>query len=87
MGIYARARVKITVLTVIISIGVIIGFWSVLFVTDYIMFKNEFPLLFATSTVKEINGEHIITESGLGYYVIKNDTDTPELYLFGHKVK
>ena len=69
------------------SLGVIIGLWSVLFITDYIMYKNDSPLLFVTTTINDINGEHIITESGLGYYVIENEQNIAELYLFGHKIK
>ena len=87
MGIYTRARIKITVITIASILGVIIGIWAILFTTDYIMFKNGYPLLFAITKVEEIEDKHIITESGLGYYVIQNEQDTPKLYLFGRKVK
>lgn len=87
MSIYTKARAKITISTVIISLGVIIGFWLLLFVTDYIMFKNDMPILFAITTVQDVEDKHVIIESGLGYYVITNDENVPELYLFGHKIK
>lgn len=87
MSIYAKARAKIAVSTVLISLGIIVGFWLLLFVTDYIMFKNNMPILFATTDVQDIKDKHIIVEKGLGYYVITNEENVPELYLFGHKIK
>ena len=87
MSIYTKARAKITISTVLISLGIIVGFWLLLFVTDYIMYKNNMPILFASTKIQDIDGKHIITENGLGYYVITNDENTQELYLFGHKIK
>ncbi len=87
MSIYAKARAKITIGTVLISLAVIVGFWALLFVTDYIMFKNEMPILFATTTIEDTDGNHVVIEKGIGYYVITNEENIPELYLFGHKIK
>lgn len=87
MGIYAKARIKVTISTVLISLGIIVGLWLLLFVTDYIMFRNDMPMLFSTTKVEQINGEHISIERGLGYYVIMDEENPPELYIFGHKIK
>jgi len=87
MSIYTKARAKITISTVLISLGIIVGFWSLLFFTDYIMYKNDMPILFATTKVEDINGRYITIENGLGYYVITNENNVQELYLFGHKIK
>lgn len=87
MGIYAKARAKVTIGTVLISLSIIVGFWLLLFVTDYIMYKNDMPILFAVTKIQDINGNHVITERGLGYYVITNEENAPELYVFGHKIK
>lgn len=87
MSIYSKARTKITINTVLISLGIIAACWLLLFVTDYIMFKNNMPILFSKTTIQEQNGKHITIENGLGYYVIMNENNVSELYLFGHKIK
>lgn len=87
MSIYAKRRVKITLSMLLVAVGIVVGFWSLLFVTDYIMFKNNMPILFATNTVEEVDGVYVMTEKGLGYYVITGENNVSELYLFGHKVK
>lgn len=87
MSIYSKIRARIVLRTIAIALGLIVGFWMVLFVTDYIMYKNNMPILFAATKVEAIEGKHIITEKGLGYYVITNGNNLPELYLFGHKIK
>lgn len=87
MGIYTKVRAKITISTVLISLSIIVGAWLLLFVTDYIMFKNNMPLLFARTKVEEIEGKHYSIENGLGYYVITDTENVPELYLFGNKIK
>lgn len=87
MSIYTKARVRITLGTVLVSLGIIVGVWALLFITDYVMYKNNMPILFATSMVEEINEKHVAIEKGLGYYVITNEENISELYLFGHKIK
>lgn len=87
MSIYSKARAKITIGTVLISLGIIVGCWLLLFVTDYIMFKNNMPMLFSRTRIEEQNGKHITVENGLGYYVIMDENNVSELYLFGHKIK
>ena len=87
MGIYTKARAKITVGTVLISLGVIVGLWLLLFVTDYMMYKNNMPLLFSATKVEEIEGKHYSIERGLGYYVITDTENVPEFYVFGNKIK
>lgn len=87
MGIYFKARAKITIGTVAISLGIIIGLWLCLFITDYIMYANDIPMLFSKTEVQEIEDKHITTETGLGYYVVTNNTGITEFYLFGHKIK
>lgn len=85
MSIYSKARAKITTSTVLLSLGIIIGLWLLLFVTDYIMFRNNMPLLFSSTKVEDISGKRVTIESGLGYYVISDESKT-ELYLFGNKI-
>lgn len=87
MGIYEKARTKIAVSTVIISLCVVLGLWSLLFIADYIMFNNNMPILFAKSKVEEIDGKHITVEKGFGYYVITNEQNISEFYFLGHKIK
>ena len=87
MGIYTKSRIKITVGTVLISLGVILGLWGLLFVTDYIMFVNNKPIIFSATSIEEINGEYITIEKGLGYYVITSKENVSELYLLGEKIK
>ena len=59
MSIYSRVRTKITIGTICISLGIIVGLWLLLFGVDYIMFKNNKPILFGTTKVEEISGNHI----------------------------
>ena len=87
MSIYSKERTKITIGTVLISFGIIIGAWLLLFVTDYIMYINGMPLLFSKTHIEEKESGHITIENGIGYYVIKDDNNNSELYLFGHKIK
>lgn len=87
MSIYTKARAKVTIGTVLISLSVIVGAWLFLFGVDYIMYVNDRPILFGTTRIEDINGVRVITESGLGYYVIINGEETSELYVFGHKIK
>lgn len=84
MGIYTKARAKITIGTVLVSLGIIVGLWLLLFATDYIMYRNNMPMLFSTTKVNE---QHVTMEQGLGYYVITNTENVSEFYLFGHKIK
>lgn len=87
MSIYTKARAKITIGTVLISLSIIAGVWLFLFGVDYMMYINDRPILFGTTRIEDINGVHVITESGLGYYVITNGEEASELYVFGHKIK
>ena len=84
MSIYSKARAKITIGTVLISLAIVVGAWLLLFTTDYIMYKNDMPMLFSATKVNE---QHVTTEQGLGYYVIMNQENVSEFYLFGHKIK
>ena len=84
MGIYTKARAKITIGTVLVSLGIIVGLWLLLFVTDYVMYRNNMPMLFSTTKVNE---QYVTMEQGLGYYVIINTDNVSEFYLFGHKIK
>ena len=87
MSIYSKERAKITVRTVVTSLGIIIGIWALLFVTDYIMYKSNMPLLFSKTHIEEKESGHMTIENGLGYYVIKDENSNSELYLFGWKIK
>ena len=87
MSVYSRARVRITIGTVCISLGIIVGLWLLLFGVDYLMYKNNKPILFGTTKVEEIDGNYITVEKGLGYYVITDEINASELYLFGYKIK
>ncbi len=84
MSIYSKARAKITIGTVLISLAIVVGAWLLLFTTDYIMYRNNMPMLFS---VTKVNEQHVTTEQGLGYYVIMNQENVSEFYLFGHKIK
>ena len=57
-----------------------------LFVTDFVLFKNNMPLLFSKAKVEEIEGRHYTIERGLGYYVITDTDNVPQLYVFGNKI-
>lgn len=87
MSIYSKVRIKLTIVTVMVSLSIIIGGWLFLFTTDYIMFRNNVPMLFATTKVEEIKDERITVESGLGYYVILYGNGAKEFYLLNHKIK
>lgn len=87
MSIYTKARAKITISTIVISLGVIVGIWLFLFGVDYMMHINGRPILFGTTNIEDINGVPVITESGLGYFVITSGNNAPELYVFGYKIK
>ena len=87
MSIYSKARTNITISTVCVSLGIIVGLWLLIFITDYLMFKNDMPILFSTTTIEEIEGKHITIETGLGYSVITNENNESELYVFGNKIK
>ena len=75
MSIYSKERTKITIGTVLISLGIIVGFWALLFVTDYIMFSLDMPILFSKTKIQDQNGKYITIETGLGYYVIMKDNN------------
>lgn len=87
MDIYTKERTKITVGTVFASLGVIVGLWLCLFVPDYLLYINNKPMLFSKTKVEVIDEKHITTEQGLGYYVITNEENVSEFYLFGKKIK
>lgn len=87
MSIYSKERTKITIGTVLISLGIIAGFWTLLFVTDFVMFSLDMPILFSKTTIQEQNGEYVTIETGLGYYVIMQENNVSEFYLFGNKIK
>lgn len=84
---HLRARAKGTLLIVALAVGAIVGFWSLLFITDYIMYKNDKPIIFGFTDIVEVEGKHVITEKGLGYYVVMTEDGKSELYVFGHKAK
>lgn len=87
MSIAGRERSKITFVTVLISLGIIVLLWALLFVTDYIMFKKNMPLIFSKTYVNDTtdNG-HKTYEQGLFYYVLQTE-NTKEMYLFNKKIK
>lgn len=87
MSIYSKERTKVTIGTVIISLGIIASFWLLLFITDYIMFKLDMPILFSKTKIQEQNGKYVTIETGLGYQVIMQDNNVAEFYLFGNKIK
>lgn len=87
MSIYSKARAKITIATVFTCLGIIVGLWLLLFATDYIMYRNDMPILFSKTKIEDIDGKHITIEQGLGYYVVMNEENLSELYLFGKKIK
>lgn len=87
MSIYSKERTKVTVGTVLISLGIIACFWLLLFVTDYIMFKLDMPILFSKTTIQEQNGKYITIETGLGYHVVIQENNVSEFFLFGNKIK
>ena len=86
MSIYSKERTKITIGTVLISLGIIAGFWALLFVTDFIMFNLNMPMLFSKTTIQDKQDKYITIETGLGYYVITQD-NVSEFYLFENKIK
>lgn len=87
MSIYSKERTKITIGTVLISLCIIVSFWLLLFITDYIMFKLGMPILFSKTKIQEQNDKYITIETGLGYYVIMQEDNVSEFYLFGNKIK
>lgn len=87
MSIYSKERTKITIGTVLVSLGIIACLWALLFVTDYIMFKLDMPMLFSKTKIEEQDGEYITVETGLGYYAITQGDTEAQLYLFGNKIK
>ena len=86
MSIYTKERIKITFGTVVICLTVIISFWVLLFVTDYVMFTLDRPILFSITNITETEGRRVIKEQGVGYYVIQED-GVSKFYLFGKKLK
>ena len=87
MSIYSKARTKVTISTILISLAVILGAWLLLFGTDYILLKNDMPILFSKTEIKEQQGERLVIDTGLGYYVITDENNISQMYLFGHKIK
>lgn len=87
MGLYSKERTKITLGTILISLGIIASFWLLLFVTDFVMFNLDMPMLFSKTKIQEQNGKYIAIETGLGYYVITQQNNLSEFYLFGNKIK
>lgn len=84
MGLYTKVRTRITIGTVLVSLSIIVGLWTLLFVTDYVLHRNNMPMLFSATSVNE---QHVTIEKGLGYYVITNTDNLSEFYLFGHRIK
>ena len=87
MSIYSKERAKITIGTILMSLAIIVGLWLMVFVSDYMMYKNEKPIIFGTIKIQDVGGTRVTIENGLGYYVITNGLDAPQMYLFGYKIK
>lgn len=87
MSRYSKERAKITIGTILISLAIIVGLWLMLFLADYTMYKNEKPIIFGNTKIQDLDGTRITMENGLGYYVITNGSDVPQMYLFGYKIK
>ena len=86
MSIYSKERTKVTIGTVLISLGIIASFWLLLFVTDYIMFRNNKPTVFTNSHVEQTENGKITYEDGAFYYVVTNEKEQKTLYLFNNKI-
>ena len=87
MDIYKKERTKITIGTIIISLAIIVGIWTCLFVTDLLLFENDMPMLFVKTKIDDSRDKRITTEVGLGYYAHHIGLETEELYLFGTRIK
>lgn len=85
MSIYTKARAKITLSTVIISLSVVVGLWLCAFITDYIMYRNNMPGIFSMTKVTTVNDERITYEQGLGYNV-KTVDGKAQMYLLGYEI-
>ena len=87
MNIYTKERTKITIGTIFCSLGIILGLWLCLFITDFVLYKNNMPMLFSKTDINVVDEKREITEVGLGYYTIHTEENVSEFYLFGKKIK
>ena len=89
-NIYFRTKManilKIIFKTVIVFLIIAIVIWTCIFLTDYILYKNNRQALFTKTKIDNTNDEFLSVANGLGYkFVTKNDETS--LYLFGKKIK
>lgn len=87
MSFRKKEGAKITIGTIFVSLSIVCILWLCLFITDYVMYKNNKPTLFSIVKVQEIEGKHVTYERGLGYYVYVDANGVSEMYLLGRKIK
>jgi len=85
-GVYAREIFKVCFITIIMLALLVCILWGCLFVTDYIMIKNNKPTVFTNSHVEETENGKIVYEDGAFYHVVTNEKQERTLYLFNKEI-
>ena len=70
---------------VIGTIFILIIIWTCIFLTDFILYKNNRQPIFIKIELDNSTGEYTTKSTGLGYYFITKNNNTV-LYIFGKKV-
>ena len=85
-NIYKKAKAKITISTVIISLVLVIVLWGCLVITDYIIYIKDKPTIFSTKTIVDKIDGYETYEQGICYTVVVNDSNEKIFYLFGKEI-
>ena len=84
--IYFFEIVKVLAVAIFVLALFVCVLWGCMFITDYIMFRNNRPTVFTNSHVEQTENGKITYEDGAFYYVVTNEKEQKTLYLFNNKI-
>ena len=76
-------EILITGIVLVVLLGIVC---ACLFVTDYIMVKDNKPTLFTRTHTEETQNGKIVYEDGIFYHVVTNENQVRTLYLFNNEI-
>lgn len=85
-GIYIREILKVIFFSIFVLALLASILWGCLFVTDYIMVRNNRPTVFTNSHIEETENGKVVYEDGAFYNVVTNEKQERTLYLFNKKI-
>lgn len=82
-----RESIKVCLITIFVMGLLVCVLWSCLFITDYIMYKDNKPTVFTNTHVESTENGRIVYEDGAFYHVVINENQERTLYLFNNEIK